>query len=135
MKVKGINKTQMVRDLLKSQPNLKAKEIAQAVGCDVTIVYEQRRIALKQSQMVAKKQGRPAKKKLGRPTKESIVSASIADASKVLAELANMYGLLITFYEGKVQINKADVDYECTPADVPAVLGTLAYLNTFTKQD
>lgn len=135
MKVKGINKTQMVRDLLKSQPNLKAKEIAQAAGCDVTIVYEQRRIALKGKQMVAKKQGRPAKKKLGRPTTESIVSAGIADASAVLAELANMYGLLITFYEGKVQINKADVDYECAPADVPAVLGTLAYLSAFTKQD
>jgi hypothetical protein len=135
MKVAGINKTQMVRDLLKAQPNLTAKQIAETVGCDVTIVYEQRRNALKGKQMTAKKTGRPAKKKMGRPSNQQLVSEGIAEASKIMAELAGMYGLLITIYEGKVLINKSDIDYECTPADVPAVLGTLAYLNTFTKQD
>jgi predicted ArsR family transcriptional regulator len=133
MKVIGINKTQMVRDLLKAQPNLSAKQIAEAVDCHITIVHEQRRNALKGKQMVSRKQNRPAKKKMGRPSKVQIVSDGIAEASKIMADLATMYGLLITIYEGKVLINKSDIDYECTPTDVPAVLGTLAYLNSFKK--
>ena len=133
MKVKGINKTQMVRDLLQAQPNLSAKEIAEAVDCDVTIVYDMRRKALKGKQMTARKQNRPAKKKMGRPSNKQLVAEGIADASNILAELAKMYELLITIYDGKVVINKSDIDYECTPADVPAVLGTLAYLNDFKK--
>jgi hypothetical protein len=135
MKVIGINKTQMVRDMLVTHPNLSAKQIAEAVDCHITIVHEQRRNALKGKQMTVRKQNRPAKKKMGRPSKVQIVSDGIAEASKIIAELADMYGLLITIYEGKVLINKSDIDYECEPADVPAVLGTLAYLNTFTKQD
>lgn len=135
MKVKGINKTQMVRDLLKAQPNLTAQQIADAVECHVSIVHEQKRKALKGKQMVSRKQNRPAKKKIGRPSNTQLVTDGIAEASRIMAELAGMYGLLITIYEGKVLINKSDVDYECTPADVPSVLGTLAYLNTFTKQD
>jgi len=127
MKVKGINKTQMVRDMLVTHPKLSAQQIADAVDCSVTIVHDMKRKALKAKQMTTKKQGRPSNVK--------IVSDGIADASKIIAELADMYGLLITIYEGKVVINKADVNYECTPADVPSVLGTLAYLNTFTKQD
>lgn len=134
MKVIGINKTQMVRDMLVTHPNLKAKEIAEAVGCDVTIVYEQRRKALKGKQMTAKKLGRPAKKKLGRPSNEQVVSDSIADASTVLTGLAEMYGLLITIYGGTVTIIKSDVSYECTPADVPALLGTIAFLSSYEKE-
>jgi hypothetical protein len=133
MKVKGINKTQMVRDLLQAQPNLSAKEIAEAVDCHITIVHEQRRKALKGKQMTARKQSRPAKKKMGRPSNKQLMAEGIADASNILAELAKMYELLITIYDGKVLINKSDIDYECTPADVPAVLGTLAYLNDFKK--
>jgi hypothetical protein len=135
MKVIGINKTQMVRDMLVTHPKLTAQQIADAVDCHVTIVHDMKRKALKAKQMKAKKLGRPAKKKMGRPSNVQIVSDGIAEASKIMADLATMYGLLITIYEGKVLINKSDVDYECTPADVPAVLGTLAYLNTFTKQD
>lgn len=135
MKVAGINKTQMVRDLLKAQPNLTAQQIADTVECHVSIVHEQKRKALKGKQMVSRKQNRPAKKKIGRPSNQQLVSEGIAEASRIMAELAGMYGLLITIYEGKVLINKSDIDYECTPADVPAILGTLAYLNTFTKQD
>ena len=134
MKVIGINKTQMVRDMLVTHPKLKAKEIAEAVGCDVTIVYEQRRKALKGKQMTAKKLGRPAKKKLGRPSNEQVVSDSIADASTVLTGLAEMYGLLITIYGGTVTIIKSDVSYECTPADVPALLGTIAFLSSYEKE-
>ena len=133
MKVKGINKTQMVRDLLQAQPNLSAKEIAETVDCHITIVHEQRRKALKGKQMTARKQNRPAKKKMGRPSNKQLVAEGIADASNILAELAKMYELLITIYDGKVVINKSDIDYECTPADVPAILGTLAYLNDFKK--
>lgn len=133
MKVIGINKTQMVRDLLKAQPNLSAKEIAETVDCHITIVHEQRRNALKGKQMVSRKQNRSAKKKLGRPSNKQLVSDGIAEASKILAELAKMYELLITIYDGKVVINKADIDYECKPADVPAILGTLAFLNTYKK--
>lgn len=135
MKVIGINKTQMVRDMLVTHPKLSAQQIADAVDCHVTIVHEMKRKALKGKQMTVRKQNRSAKNKLGRPTNEKIVADSIADASKILSGLAKMYELLITIYDGKVVINKADVDYECTPADVPAVLGTLAFLNTFTKQD
>jgi hypothetical protein len=127
MKVAGINKTQMVRDMLVTHPKLTAQQIADAVDCHVTIVHDMKRKALKAKQMKAKKQGRPSN--------VQIVSDGIAEASKIMADLATMYGLLITIYEGKVLINKSDIDYECTPADVPAVLGTLAYLNTFTKQD
>ena len=134
MKVIGINKTQMVRDMLVTHPKLTAKEIAEAVGCDVTIVYEQRRKALKGKQMTAKKLGRPAKKKLGRPSNEQVVSDSIADASTVLTGLAEMYGLLITIYGGTVTIIKSDVSYECTPADVPALLGTIAFLSSYEKE-
>lgn len=134
MKVIGINKTQMVRDMLVTHPKLTAKQIAETVDCDVTIVYEQRRKALKGKQMTAKKLGRPAKKKLGRPSNEQIVSNSIADASTVLTGLAEMYGLLITIYGGTVTIIKADVSYECTPADVPALLGTLAFLSSYEKE-
>ena len=134
MKVIGINKTQMVRDMLVTHPKLTAKQIAQAVDCDVTIVYEQRRKALKGKQMTAKKQGRPAKKKLGRPSNEQVVSDSIADASTVLTGLAEMYGLLITIYGGTVTIIKSDVSYECTPADVPALLGTIAFLSSYEKE-
>lgn len=126
MKVIGINKTQMVRDLLKSQPNLKPKQIAEAVDCDVTIVYEQRRKALKQKQVEAKKQKRSS---------VEVVSDGIAEASAILAELAALYNLSISIFEGKVLINKADMDYECAPADVPALLGTLAYLNAFIKHN
>jgi hypothetical protein len=141
MKVIGINKTQMVRDMLVTHPKLKAKEIAEAVDCDVTIVYEQRRKALKGKQMTAKKLGRPAKKlgrpakkKLGRPSNEQVVSEGIADASTVLTGLAEMYGLLITIYGGTVTIIKSDVSYECTPADVPALLGTIAFLSSYEKE-
>jgi hypothetical protein len=135
MKVIGINKTQMVRDLLKAQPNLSAKEIAETVDCHITIVHEQRRNALKGKQMTVRKQKRPTKNKVGRPSNKQLVSEGIAEASTIIAELAKMYELLITIYDGKVVINKSDIDYECKPADVPAVLGSLAYLNTFTKQD
>lgn len=135
MKVKGINKSQMVRDMLVTHPKLSAQQIADVVDCSVTIVHDMKRKALKAKQMKAKKPTIVAKKKMGRPSNVQIVSDGIADASKIIADLGAMYGLLITIYEGKVVINKADVDYECTPADVPAVLGTLAYLNTFTKQD
>lgn len=127
MKVIGINKSQMVRDMLVTHPKLSAQQIADAVDCSVTIVHDMKRKALKAKQMTAKKQGRPSK--------VQIVSDCIAEASKILADLATKYGLLITIYEGKVLINKSDIDYECEPADVSAVLGTLAYLNTFTKQD
>ena len=125
MKVKGINKTQMVRDMLVTHPKLSAQEIADVVDCSVTIVHDMKRKALKTKQMTARKQGRPSN--------EKIVSEGIADASNILAELAKMYELLITIYDGKVVINKSDIDYECTPADVPAILGTLAYLNDFKK--
>lgn len=135
MKVIGINKTQMVRDMLVTHPKLSAKQIAEAVDCHITIVHEQRRKALKGKQMTVRKQNRPAKNKIGRPSNKQLVSEGIAEASKILAELAKMYELLITIYDGKVVINKADVDYECKPADVPAVLGTLAFLNTYKKQD
>lgn len=135
MKVKGINKTQMVRDLLKSQPNLSAKEIADVVDCHITIVHDQRRRMTNKTALTKKKVGRTAKKKLGRPSNMQKVSDGIAEASTVLAELASMYGLLVTFFEGKVIINKEHVDYECKPADVPALLGSIAYLNTFAKQN
>jgi len=125
----------MVRDMLVTHPKLTPHQIAEAVECDVTIVYDMRRKAMKGKQMTARKQSRPAKKKIGRPSNTQLVTDGIAEASRIMAELAGMYGLLITIYEGKVLINKSDVDYECTPADVPSVLGTLAYLNTFTKQD
>lgn len=133
MKVIGINKSQMVRDLLKAQPHLSAKEIATTVGCDISIVYEQRRKMNNKIALTKKKVGRPAKKKLGRPSNQQIMSESIANAGTVLAELAAMYGLLITFFDGKVLINKEHVDYECTPAEVPTVLGSIAFLNTYKK--
>jgi hypothetical protein len=133
MKVIGINKTQMVRDMLVTHPNLSAQQIADAVDCHVSIVHEQKRKALKGKQMVSRKQNRSAKKKQGRPSNKQLVSEGIAEASKILAELAKMYELLITIYDGKVVINKADIDYECKPADVPAILGTLAFLNTYKK--
>jgi hypothetical protein len=125
MKVIGINKTQMVRDMLVTHPKLTPQQIADAVDCHVTIVHEQKRRALKAKQMTAKKQGRPSKMQ--------VVSDGVAGASKLLADLATMNELLITIYDGKVVINKSDIDYECTPADVPAVLGTLAFLNDFKK--
>jgi hypothetical protein len=134
MKVIGINKTQMVRDMLVTHPKLTARQIAEAVDCHITIVHEQRRKALKGKQMTAKKQGRPAKNKVGRPSTEQLVSNSIADASTVLTGLAEMYGLLITIYGGTVTIIKSDVSYECTPADVPALLGTLAFLSSYEKE-
>ena len=125
MKVIGINKTQMVRDMLVTHPKLTPQQIADTVDCHVTIVHEQKRKALKAKQMTTKKQGRP--------TKEQVVADGVSHASRILAELGKKYELLITFYEGKILINKADVDYECSPTDVPAVLGTLAYLNSFKK--
>ena len=102
MKVIGINKTQMVRDLLVTNPDLTPRQIAEQVGCHVTIVHEQKRKALKGKQMTARKVKAPAKKKAGRPSNKDIISAGIADASLVLAEIAKTYDLLFNIFDGKI---------------------------------
>lgn len=137
MKAIKVNRTQLVREMLVTHPDLTPKQIAEQVGCHVTIVHEQRRLALKGKQMKAKKaQPKNAQpKKAGRPSNKDILSAGIADASALLAEIAKSYDLLFNIFDGKVVINKADDEYECKPADVPAVIGSLAYLHTFTKKD
>ena len=133
MKVKGINKTQMVRDLLKAQPNLTAQQIADTVECSVTIVHEQRRNALKGKQMTARKQSRPAKKKMGRPSNASVEANEITQACNLLARLTKtIRELEINFFDDTetVSITWNDEVFNVKTTEVPQVINSIKYLIT-----
>ena len=125
MKVKGINKTQMVRDLLKSQPNLTAQQIADTVECSVTIVHDQRRRMNNKTALT--------KKKMGRPSNASIEANEITQACNLLARLTKtIKELEINFFDDTetVSITWNDEVFTVKTTEVPQVISSIRYLTT-----
>jgi hypothetical protein len=89
-----VTKSNVVRNLLQTQPEMSARDIAKKAGCDVTLVYELR----KELPLLAKVT-------MGRPRKDKQIS--LVDASNVLQYLVkDIKDLCISFDHSR---NKLDV--------------------------
>lgn len=89
-----VTKSNVVRNLLQTQPEMTARDIANKAGCDVTLVYELR----KELPLLAKVT-------MGRPRKDRQIS--LVEASNVLQYLVkDIKDLCISFDHSR---NKLDV--------------------------
>jgi len=79
-----VSKSNEVRKLLKSHPNMSVNDIADKVGCDATLVYQLRKV----KSVASPKMGRPRKVK----------QISLVEATNVLQYLVNdVKNLCISF--------------------------------------
>jgi hypothetical protein len=89
-----VTKSNVVRNLLQTQPEMSARDIAKKAGCDVSLVYE-----------LCKELPLLAKVTMGRPRKDKQIS--LVDASNVLQYLVkDIKDLCISFDHSR---NKLDV--------------------------
>jgi hypothetical protein len=88
-----VSKSNVIRNLLKTQPNMSARDMASKVGCDVAQVYQLR-----------KEQPVHAKVKMGRPRK--VRQISMLEASGVLQYLVNdVKDLCISFDHSRSKLD------------------------------
>jgi hypothetical protein len=112
-----VSKSDLVRKLLKTQPNMSMKDIANKVGCDVSLVGQLRRVKS------------VANPKVGRPRKDR--SISLMEASGVLQYLVNdVKDLCISFDHSRTKLDvlwheelfQVDID------ELPKAIDSIRYL-------
>lgn len=142
----------MVRDLIKQQPTASPKQIAEVVGCDITIVYEERRKELRRlglpvavrkvsrgTKAVAKAKEREAAqaKKQGRPNTFENIEKACATLLKFVGSRKDMC-IAFDHNKAKVEIVWGEEIYNASTEEVIDVLMAIKKLDThrqvFTTQ-
>lgn len=114
-----LSKTKTIRTLLTEQPHLAPKEVADQVGCHITLVYDVRKQYAKS--IVAKRMG---KQQTGR-------QISIKEASDVLQYLVrDVKDLCISFDHSRENVDVLwhEEIFQVPVADLPKAIDSIKYL-------